>query len=236
MDDLTTRQLRRELRESADAHRPDRERILARVQQGMSPPAGAPRRRPRGYGRLRLAGTGPWLRVAGASAAVAGILAVGGYAVTSVAQDDDGRGQTAVVPPVSPGPADYLQGEGSIDPESNPYWAQSEVAVRSEQRLSSLTVELRVAQTGGLDPTGSWSTRPAEDFTVSVREEGGVFVYRWTLKSGRTVPAGRHTFAGQYNHAEGGREAEGDTYTATGRAAGGEAATVSGGFAPATSQ
>jgi hypothetical protein len=235
MDDLTTRQLRRRLHERADAHRPDRERMLARVQQGMHPPANAAPRRPRTYGPLSLAGAGPWLRVAGASAAVAGILAVGGYVVTSVVPDDS-SGQTATVPLVSPAPADYLRGEGSIDPQSNPYWAQSEMVVDTERPLTLLTVELRLAQTGGLDPTGSWSTRPAGDFTVSVREKDGLLVYRWTLKSGRTVPAGRHTFAGQYNHAEGGRSAEGDTYIATARAtAGGEAATVSGDFTPAAS-
>lgn len=44
-------------------------------------------------------------------------------------------------------------------------------------------------------------------------DEAGFLVYLWTLKPGRTVPAGTFTFAGQYNHAEGGRDAGRDDYT-----------------------
>jgi hypothetical protein len=60
-------------------------------------------------------------------------------------------------------------------------------------------------------------------------------VYRWTLKPGRTVPAGKHVFAGQYNHAEGARDAGGDTYRAEARTGtpGAKSATVWGDFAPA---
>ncbi|TXS09928.1 hypothetical protein EAO71_36910 [Streptomyces sp. ms191] len=79
--------------------------------------------------------------------------------------------------------------------------------------------------------TGHWQTRPADDFTVTVRQEGGFLVYRWVLRPGRTIPSGEHVFAGQYDHAAGGRDAGPDTYRAE-AAAGTGRALVWGDFAP----
>ncbi|MFE7574405.1 hypothetical protein ACFU5Z_06690 [Streptomyces sp. NPDC057521] len=218
------------LREAAEAHRPDRARMLARIERGMAGDRPAPRsvRPPRAVR--------PWLRVAGATAAVCGVLAAGAFAVTSAGDDDRARGgQVASAPsatakaPDSPAglpPEDGpLWTGGVVDPNSNPYWAQSNVTLRTTEPLSALTVELRVAETGGVNSTGSWRSLPEPDFTVSVDESGGYLVYRWTLRPGRTVPAGTHTFAGQYNHAEGDRDATGDYVTAHAvRASGGKAA------------
>ncbi|MFD9030733.1 hypothetical protein ACFVZW_06155 [Streptomyces sp. NPDC059567] len=211
-------ELRARLREAAEAHRPDRARMLARVERGMAADALAAPARP-----LRPV---PWLRVAGAAVAVAGIFAAGGYAVTALS--DQSRSVSAA------GAEPRLRAEGVIDPGSNRYWAQSDLTVTTSTPLSGLVVELRVAQTGGVASTGNWRSLPAEDFTVSVREDGGALVYRWTLTAGRTVPAGRHVFAGQYNHAEGGREAGSDTYTVTATDTSGHRASARGGFAPTT--
>ncbi|MFF7337170.1 hypothetical protein ACFZAT_07475 [Streptomyces sp. NPDC008163] len=221
------------LREAAEAHRPDRARMLARIERGMAGGRPAPRsvRPPRAVR--------PWLRVAGATAAVCGVLAAGAFAATSAGDDGRARGgRVASAPsvtakaPHSPAAKAPLRPEdgplwtgGVVDPHSNAYWAQSNVTLRTTEPLSALTVELRVAQTGGVNSTGSWRSLPEPDFTVSVDESGGFLVYRWTLRPGRTVPAGTHTFAGQYNHAEGDRDATGDTVTAHAvRASGGEAA------------
>ncbi|MGR8007364.1 hypothetical protein [Streptomyces hypolithicus] len=87
----------------------------------------------------------------------------------------------------------------------------------------------RVAQTGGVETTGTWQSLPDADFALTVREQDGVLVYRWTLKSGRKVPAGEHVFAGQHNHATDGRDANDDTYEARARTADG-AFTVRGDF------
>jgi hypothetical protein len=117
-----------------------------------------------------------------------------------------------------------------LGPGDNAYWAQSGVVLHSGEPLASLTVELRVALTGGVRHTGSWCTLPADDFEVSAREEGGALVYRWVLREGRTVPPGEHRFAGQYDHAEGPRDAGRDSYTARGTGPGGPVE-VRGGFA-----
>ncbi|MFC8534903.1 hypothetical protein ACFUJY_13230 [Streptomyces sp. NPDC057249] len=222
-------ELPRRLREAAEAHRPDRARMLARIERGMADGGPAPRsvRPPRAVR--------PWLRVAGATAAVCGVLAAGAFAVTSAGDDDRARGGPVASAPSpaasTPAARGGLRPEdgplwtgGVVDPHSNAYWAQSNVTLRTTEPLSALTVELRVALTGGVNSTGSWRSLPEPDFTVSVNESGGYLVYRWTLRAGRSVPAGTHTFAGQYNHAEGDRDATGDYVTARAvRASGGKA-------------
>ncbi|MGW6024034.1 hypothetical protein [Streptomyces sp. NPDC055099] len=288
MDDV-----RKQLRDAAAEHRPDRERMLARVERGMERDAvdlGASSRGP-------LRRPAPWLRIAGATAAVAGVFALGGYAVASVVQGEEPPASTVGTPaapesPAGPSPSasepddenagpsspaeparpsgkategtpgkdadpdtkrppkksdpppstrrlapdakgvedDYLWSDGSVDPQSNDFWAQSTLTFKTGEPLTALRVELRVAQTGGVADTGNWRSLPADDFTVSVREEGDELVYRWTLKAGRTVPKGEHVFAGQYNHAEGGRDAGEDTYAAEATGPGGKAA-VRGDFA-----
>ncbi|MFD3722331.1 hypothetical protein [Streptomyces sp. NPDC058674] len=122
-----------------------------------------------------------------------------------------------------------LWSEGSVDPHSNTYWSQSNVALRNSRPLSALTLEVRIAQTGGVQNTGSWRTLPSADFTVTVQEDGGVLVYRWVLKPGRTVPAGQHAFAVQYNHAAGARSAARDSYHVDAQASG-SSVTDRGGF------
>ncbi|KOT99770.1 hypothetical protein ADK86_14905 [Streptomyces sp. NRRL F-5755] len=228
--------LRERLREAARAHEPDRTRMLARVERGMADSADAGTER-----RRRPPRAGSWPRIVLAAAATAGALVAGGYAVTAAVRPPEppGKVTTRPLPPAGPGeqfpasppaPADGgtprtedgpLWSDGSVDPHSNAYWAQSNVTVQTKRPLTAFTVELRIAQTGGVNDTGHWSTLPAADFTVSVGERDGALVYRWTLKAGRTVPAGRHVFAGQYNHAEGGRDAKDDVYTATAEGPGG---------------
>ncbi|MFE4216375.1 hypothetical protein [Streptomyces sp. NPDC056844] len=228
--------LRERLRTAAASHRPDRARMLARIERGMAeePPA-----RPARAPRTPM----PWLRVAGATAAVCGVLTAGAFAVTSAGREGPAGGGQVAAGPASPAPATSpargaalpagngpVWSDGSLDPNSNSYWAQSEVTVKTSQPLSTLTVELRIALNGGVNTTGSWRSLPEEDFVASVREDDGFLVYRWTLKPGRSVPVGTHSFAGQYNHAEGTRDTGRDDYTARGRAAADGTVSVGGGF------
>lgn len=126
-----------------------------------------------------------------------------------------------------------LWSAGSVDPHSTVHWSQENLVLRTTQPLTSLTVELRFAQTGGVQDTGDWRTLPTDDFTVTVQQTGGKLVYRWVLRPGRTVPAGEHEFAGQFNHATGVRSAAGDAYRVDAQGPGGSAPSVWGGFAPA---
>ncbi|MBA2948383.1 hypothetical protein [Streptomyces himalayensis] len=271
MDD----ELRTRLREAAGAHQPDRARMLARVERGMAAPDVS------GTHRLAPRPVLAWARIVGATAAVAGVMAVGGYAVASVVRDDTSEQRVAVSPtpepspsvttsqaspspetpkpspsrsakaspkpsptqgqhepsrtPQAPPPARTEDGplwsDGSIDPGSGEYWAQSDVTVKTSKVLTSLTVELRVAKTAGVSSTGGWRSLPEQDFVYTVEERDGFLVYRWTLKDGATVPVGEYVFAGQYNHERGDRDAGDDWYAATAEA-GGERFEVRGDFAP----
>ncbi|MFF8386301.1 hypothetical protein ACF053_22000 [Streptomyces kanasensis] len=225
-------ELQRALKEAARTHRPDRARILARIERGMAAPPPVPvRRRP----------AGPrWARIAVATAAVAAVLAAGGLTARAVLHEDPAPAHVAVPapdptsPPAGRAVDGFLRGAAVVDPHSNRYWAQSNITFSTATALRELTVELRVAQTGRVAPTGNWRTLPADDFAVSTREEAGALVYTWTLRPGRGVPAGQHVFAAQYNHAEGARDAGDDRYTVTATSTGGGRASVTGGVTPAT--
>ncbi|MQS16550.1 hypothetical protein F7Q99_31260 [Streptomyces kaniharaensis] len=259
----------RGLREAADAHQPDRARILARVERGA---AGPPvRHRTPSFARS-------WPRAALASLATAGILATGGLAVAGIVRmpaPSDTVAPTPATPTATPSPTvtpspavtpsltpstapstvapapvptpasprptssassrpanGSLWSEGSVDSHSTVYWSQHNLVLKTTQPLTSLTVELRITQTGEVHDTGNWRTLPSEDFTVTVQESGGVLVYRWVLKPGHTVPVGQHEFAGQFNHATGVRSAANDSYRVDAQSAGGPAS-VWGGFGPA---
>lgn len=214
--------LRRELREAALTHRPDRARMLARVERGMATPAPAPAARPP-RPAARWAGRG-WTAVVAVAAAVAGVVGLGGLAATTL--------NDRPAPPATtlPGPGPSARATAAIDPGSNRWWAQSDLRLTTDTPVSGLTVELRIVRTPGVVSTGHWRTRPAEDFTVTVTEEGRDLVYRWTLKPGRPVPPGPHVFAGQYNHAEGVRDASADTYAVVLTGADGGRSTLRGDF------
>ncbi|MBG0856300.1 hypothetical protein I2W78_31715 [Streptomyces spinoverrucosus] len=267
-------ELRARLHEAAEAHQPDRVRMLARIERGMAEEA-----RGAGGHRATLPPVFGWLRVAGATAAVAGVLAVGGYAVASAVKDEPAPPQgkvavtatptpspdatsrppafpvtppspesreeetgtpsaptpTAPVSPTTEPPAAGVEdgplwSDGSVDPHSNDFWAQSNVTVEAREQLTELTVRLRIAQTGGVSSTGAWRSLPEQDFDLTVGEQDGFLVYTWVLKEGRTVPAGEWVFAGQYDHERGGRDAKDDRYTAT-ATAGDRQLSVAGDFA-----
>ncbi|MEU1853094.1 hypothetical protein ABZ499_28465 [Streptomyces sp. NPDC019990] len=267
-------ELRARLHQAAGAHEPDRERILARVDRGRAGPAGS------GH-RATPAPVFGWVRVAGTTAAVAGVLAVGGYAVASAVKEEAAPRQQEVatsptpvptpsaeatsrapVPPADPArsapperhesaapppgkPSASVTGrpsaatedgplwsDGSVDPHGNDFWAQSSITLKAREELTSLTVRLSVAQTGGVSNTGAWRSLPEDDFTFTVDERDGFVLYTWTLKEGREVPAGEWVFAGQFDHDRGGRDAGADRYTVT-ATAGSERLSVSGGFGTA---
>jgi hypothetical protein len=135
----------------------------------------------------------------------------------------------------SPGPTrvqqDFLWSDGSVDPGSTSAWAQSDVTLKTKYTVTALDVTLRIALTQGVATTGDWSTVPAPDLSVTVSRQGGFLLYEWTLKPGVTLAPGTYEFAGQYDHASGGRDAGQDTYaaTATGH---GQPASVDGNFYP----
>ena len=249
-------ELRAGLREAAEAHEPDRARILARVERGMAG-AGCParaardtsagvrlgagrerhgrgRRCPRG-GRLRgrLGGEGrgpaaadrrgladartlagrdePGARPARTHAQLRCAEGAGDAEFVPVGHPVAGdlgarrgpfarrgrRGRPAVVRRLGRPAQQRVLGAEQCDPEDH------------AKQLTSLTVELKIEQTGGVTDAGAWRSAPEDDFTTTVVEKDGFLVYTWVLKPGRTVWPGEWVFAGQYDHDRGGRDAEG---------------------------
>ncbi|WP_410789619.1 hypothetical protein [Kribbella sp. C-35] len=252
-------EISRRLREAAEAHEPNRARILARVERGAADPS--VRHRTPSIARS-------WPRAAIVGLIAAATLATGGLAVAVAAiggaPTPPATAPTRTVPSptvtsaptpsartttTGPAPATTshsarptppagsrvndgpLWSEGSLDVHSTIYWAQNNLTLKTTKPLTSLTVELRIAQTGDVRNTGNWQTLPSDDFTVTVQESGGALLYRWALKPGRTVPAGQHEFAGQYNHATGVRKVKRDSYHVHAQSSGRSVA-VWGGFAP----
>jgi hypothetical protein len=251
-------EITRQLHEAAEAYQPDRARILARMERGAAD-AAVRHHTPsiaRSWPKAAFTGLAIVGILATGGLAVAGIVRTPSPSNTAIApaipsptaasRPTLSSRTTATSPALTIAPGSLrptppagsrtqngpLWSDSSIDPHSNVYWAQNNVTLKTIQPLTSLTVELRIAQTGGVRNTGSWQTLPGDDFTVTVQEIGGALVYRWVLKPGRTVPAGQHEFAGQYNHATGVRNAADDSYRVDAQTSGGSAA-VWGGFTPA---
>ncbi len=80
--------------------------------------------------------------------------------------------------------------DGSVDPHSHEFWAQSNITLKTGEPLTALTVELVVAQTGGVTSTGAWRSLPEEDFTFTVEERDGFLVHRVDAQAGPNGPGG----------------------------------------------
>ncbi|WP_112270431.1 hypothetical protein [Lentzea terrae] len=246
-------QISRQLREAAEAHQPNRARILARVDRGLAnatvrPTSGIARSWP----RAALAGVTAAGVLVAAGIAFAGFVPTGPPAETSiplappsttstppsttssspppVAQSQSTPG-TATPPSttgnrLSDGP---LSAKGSVDPNSHAFWTQDQLVLEVAQPLTKLIVQVHIAQTGGVQRSGQWQTAPGDDFTVTVQEIDGELVYQWELKPGRTVPAAQQIFAAQSNHTGGARDGKADRFGVM-ATAGGRDYAVWGGF------
>ncbi|SHN47592.1 hypothetical protein [Cryptosporangium aurantiacum] len=124
----------------------------------------------------------------------------------------------------------FLWSDGSIDPHSISVWSQSNVTLKNDETVTALDVTIRVALTSGVRTTGSWSSIPNDKLITAVREQSGWLYYRFRLRAGATLAPGSYVFAGQYNHASGGRDAGDDAYSAT-ATADGDSVEVHGTFA-----
>lgn len=122
----------------------------------------------------------------------------------------------------------YLWADGGVEPDSNVYWDESTVTVKSTEPITSLKVVVRVIQTGGVSSTGVW-TSLGDKVAVGQNSTSEQIGYVITLKSGVTLAPGTYVFKVQYNHAQGTRDAGRDIYTVT-AVANGSDAVVSGRF------
>jgi hypothetical protein len=122
-----------------------------------------------------------------------------------------------------------LESSGTVDKHSIDNWSQSNLTLRTEATVTALTVRVRLARTQELRNTGAWSTLLPGDFTTTVDEQPDAMVYTFVMRKGATLLPGKYTFAVQYNHAVGGRDASRDTYPAN-ATGDGTSVEVTGGF------
>ncbi|GAA4595963.1 hypothetical protein BJY16_001860 [Actinoplanes octamycinicus] len=239
---LTEDELRAVLRAEAAAHTPDRIAILNRVTGTAVRTEAARGRRPR-------------IRIAGAAVAVAAVVGGGGFAqwalagmgeerpapppppttttsvapaVTETAAPVKTRRPTRSKAPATP-PASPLWSDGSVD-VGGKRQASSVVTIKTGERLTALTVTIRLARTPELVSRGGSQQVPGASVTSDVTEEGGALVYRFTLSSGDTLEPGTYTFVARYTYAPGGRDARADTYAAAATSGNGTPLTVGGDF------
>ena len=108
-------------------------------------------------------------------------------------------------------------------------WAQGNLVLTTADTITALDVLVSVARTDGVTGAGQWTSIPADMLTMTVTEEKDALLYRFTLHEGATLAPGDYTFAAQYLHAAGDRDATADTYGAI-ASAGGEKVEISGAF------
>jgi len=125
----------------------------------------------------------------------------------------------------------FLGSAGRVDPHSNDGWSQGNVVLETTRTITALDVTVEVALTAGVVETGRWSDVPTNMIEMTSTRTNKLLVYRFTLRQGYTLAPGEYTFAVQFNHAAGKRDAADDSYVAevTGD---GKDAKVSGGFTP----
>lgn len=108
----------------------------------------------------------------------------------------------------------YLWSDGSVDADTNDYWDQSTVTVKSTKPLTSLKVVVRIIQTGGVSSTGAWSSL-GDKVTVGQNAASGQVGHVITLKPAVTLDPGTYVLKVQYNHDQGNRDAARDLYSVT---------------------
>jgi hypothetical protein len=227
------------LREQADGHEPELRRIEARfghlTGEGSHPVGPA---RP---GRARRRPVGIALGIVAAAAAVSAAVAVtfglgGGHDTrlsSQAGKPSNSRGAVPKhhqqVPRPTPSPpraahttstghpsaaptAGPLTAIGTIDRDSNQYWAQEDLSVTTTRPIRELHVSVTVSGDSSVQSTGSWSTIISADITTAVNRVPGGLVYDIVLKPGRTLQAGTYAFGIQFNHPVNGHDFATDTY------------------------
>ncbi|BCJ43816.1 hypothetical protein GCM10010168_91410 [Actinoplanes ianthinogenes] len=252
---LTEDELRAVLRAEAAAHTPDRVAILSRVTETAMRTEAARGRGPRiriagaavavaavvgggGFAQWALAGMGDERPTLPPPPAVTASVAP---AVTETAEPapapslslspsrpSSSRRPTRSKTPSAP-PAGALWSDGSVDVGGKTQ-ASSVVTIKTTERLTALTVTIRLVRTDRLAGRGGSQQVPGASVNSAVIEEADALVYRFTLSSGDTLEPGTYTFFARYTYAEGGRDAGADTYAATATSANGAALNAGGAF------
>lgn len=122
-------------------------------------------------------------------------------------------------PATSAAPASFLGVQAALSGGSSPYWSQDTVTVTLTAPVSSLKVAVRIAQTGGVADSGTWSSLPG-GAVVAFAASGTALNYEFTAAPGMTLPAGQYVFAVEYRYGTPYRSVAHDLYDVVAVAAG----------------
>ncbi|GIF10107.1 hypothetical protein [Actinoplanes teichomyceticus] len=125
-----------------------------------------------------------------------------------------------------------LWSDGSIDPDSGDTRGGGVITLKTTEKLTALTVTVRVARTPGLTSRGGTKSVPGASVSVGVTERADALLYTFTLAPADEIAPGTYTFTAKYAYDAGGRNAGGDTYEAVATTAGGRSLDVYGNFYP----
>jgi hypothetical protein len=160
-------------------------------------------------------------------------------ATTKPATTKPGATPTTPAPVLTKGQPGYtrveqgpLWSDGSIDPDGGDTQGSGVITLKTAERLTALTVTVRVARTPGLISRGGTKSVPGASVTSTVTEQSDALLYTFTLSSADEIAPGTYTFTAKYGHPAGGRDAGGDTYEAVATTAGGQQLDVYGNFYP----
>lgn len=129
--------------------------------------------------------------------------------------------------PADPGP---LRAAGVVDPDPGGSQGADVVRLTTTQRLDALEVTIRVARTPELASRGGSRQVPGASVDTTVTEEPDALIYHFSLSSADRLAPGTYAFSARYRHAQGGRDASGDSYRIAATTATGAPLTVSGRF------
>ncbi|KUL27318.1 hypothetical protein [Actinoplanes awajinensis] len=139
---------------------------------------------------------------------------------------------SSAAPPAFQPVSGFVSSSGVINEYSTDTWGQSDVTITNTQQITALDLAISVARTAGVANTGNWSTVPGSMITITLTEEKDALIYRFTLKPGGVLAAGKYVFAAQYQQA-GKRDPGADLYGAV-ASAGEQRAEVTGAFVAAS--
>jgi hypothetical protein len=215
--------LRTDLRDLAEAYRPDRASIATRAAAGRAAAARRDRMRPIAAATAVLgvvaaiavgvnAGNDP---DAPPIVAAAPTTAIGGpTAAEPTAEEPTETKPTGESIPAKPA---FMTCKGSVDKNSVPTWTQDTVTVRTSKRTTDIAVTITVPRTAGTRDAGKFSTVPNSDLAMTVEQTADALLYHFQLAEGAHLPAGEWVFAAQFEH-RAGRDRQRDSYVVGARA------------------
>lgn len=108
--------------------------------------------------------------------------------------------------------ASLVTAVGSLATASNQTWTEEDVNITLAQPVTQFRLIVRLTPSAGLTPDNYWSNHDITAFNVVLNSDTNGLVYTFTLKSGKSLPAGPFIIAVQFAHSRQ-RDASGDTFS-----------------------